>query len=125
MFQSLTRQFATKLTRVAAIGVSAALPLGGAFALSAPAAHADKCTELYAEMEFTGTHVAADKFRICEGGGVILLTVGIQQKDPATGLWKTVATGVGSAGYACKGNSPSKRYRLSGTTSAGVLLPCA
>ncbi|MFI0450209.1 hypothetical protein [Actinomadura sp. 6N118] len=120
----LTRHL-TKLTRAAAVGVLAALPLGGAFALSAPAAHADKCTELSVAMEFTGTHVVAEKFRICEGGGVIPLSVSIQQKDPASGLWKTVATGVGGAGYACKGSSPSKRYRLAGTTSAGVLLPCA
>ncbi|MFG2007257.1 hypothetical protein ACGFNU_49715 [Spirillospora sp. NPDC048911] len=115
----------SSLARAATVGVLAVLPLTGALALSTPAAHADKCTEVLTSLEFTGTHVAAEKFRICEGGGVIPLSVTIQQKDPSTGLWKTVASGVGGAAYACQGSSPSKRYRLAGGSSAGVLMPCA
>lgn len=59
-----------------------------------------------------------------EGGGTIAQSVVIQQQNPNTGVWVTVAQGTGSAAYACQGHSPSKRYRM-GNTSQGVLFPCA
>ncbi|GAA1542522.1 hypothetical protein GCM10009678_26250 [Actinomadura kijaniata] len=112
------------LARTVVVGLVAALPLGGAFALSAQAAYADDCSLVESSMEFTGAHVVAEKYRICTSGRIIRLSVTISQKDPSSGVWKSVATGVGVASYGCQGSSPSKRYRI-GTGSQGTLLPCA
>jgi len=111
-------------SRLRPVMVGAALAAAPMAVLPSTPAHADRCTEQVVEFEYTGTHVVAEKYRICEGGGIIKQSVIIQQQNPSTGVWATVAQGVGAAGYACQGHSPSKRYRMGGT-SQGVLFACA
>jgi hypothetical protein len=106
------------------MAVGAALAVAPMAVLPSTPAHADRCIEQIAELGYTGTHVFGEKYRVCEGGGTIAQPVVIQQKNPNTGAWVTVAQGAGSAAYACQGHSPSKRYRMD-TTSQGVLFPCA
>jgi hypothetical protein len=67
----------------------------------------------------------AENYRVCADGDDIPLNTGVEQQNPATGGWKLVASGLGSAGYKCAGSSPSKRYRVKGTQGVGTLYPCA
>src|SRR5215207_1247089 len=101
----------------------AAVPAAGLAGLPAGTAQATICSPVYGGMEFTGTHVVAEKYRNC-GDETIALSVGIEQKDPVSGFWVKVAAGTGVASYMCKASSPSKRYRMANTTGTGVLYAC-
>jgi hypothetical protein len=107
--------------RLTALAIGSALAVAPMLTVAQPA-HATDCSELYAESGFTGSHVYSEKYRFCEGGGVIPLNAFVQQKNPVTGQWVTVASRPGFAAYRCNG-SATRWYRFAAIGS-GTPYPC-
>lgn len=104
--------------------LGAAIAVTGLVGPAQPAAAAPptNCSVVGSTLEFTGTHVVAEKLRFCDNGDVIELSVSIQRQNASTGQWLTVASGR-PAVYKCAGTT-SHRYRIGGTTSTGVKFAC-
>jgi hypothetical protein len=121
MTHSFTRRLVSTLAG-GALAVGGIGAVGLATATPAAASNRTICSQVIKTLEHTNGHVIGEAFRICNDGEIINLSVILQQRDPATGQWKTVATGSGFAGYQCQGTTV-KRYRV-GTIGTGTAFPC-
>lgn len=80
------------------------------------------CSQPVGGIEYVTGFVVAEAYRVCDDGTEPGVAVKIQRQNPTTGLWTTVASGVGSASYQCQGTA-TRRYR---SVPGGVshLYPC-
>jgi cell wall assembly regulator SMI1 len=109
------------LVAASALSVAAVLTAAPP-AQAAPAGPPPLCFTEYDLLTFPGS-VRAYAYRSCDDEPPTGLAVSLQRFDPASGVWRTVAQGIGEARFSCFGTG-QRVYRNAKQTSLKVTVNC-